>query len=102
MEEKEDREYYFVDDDRTPLEGAQIDDLVGIALKDLREEIMPVAFRVTRKVRLGDTDVVYGTLIDEDGQLRQIEFRLNQDEEGPKENTVRAYYQAPFVFPKLC
>jgi hypothetical protein len=100
--EKEYREYYFVDDDRTLLEGAQIDDLVGITLRGPQEEIVPVVFRVTRKERLGDTHVIYGAFIDEDGFLRQIEFRFNEDKEGPQENTIRAYYQAPFIYFKLC
>ena len=102
--EKEYREYNFVDDDRALLEGAQVDDLVRITLKDLlREEIVPVAFCVTRKERLGDTYVIYGELIDEDGFLRQIEFRFNKDKEGPQENTtIRAYLQAPFIYFKLC
>lgn len=100
--EKEYREYNFVDDDRTPLKGAQVDDLVEIALKSLQEEIVPVVFRVTRKERLGDTYVIYGALIDEDGFLRQIEFRFNEDKGGLQENTIRAYLQAPFIYPKLC
>ena len=100
--EKEYREYNFVNDDRTPLKSAQVDDLVGIALKSLREEeIVPVVFRVTRKERLGDTYVIYGTLVDEDEFLRQIEFRFNGDKGGPQENTIRAYLQAPFIYPKL-
>ena len=104
--EKEYREYNFVNDfadnDRTLLEGVQVDDLVGIALKSLREEeIVPVVFRVTRKERLGDTYVIYGTFVDEDGFLRQIEFRFNKDKGGPQENTIRAYLQAPFIYPKL-
>ena len=99
--EKEYLEYNFVDDDRTPLEGAQVDDLVGLALKGPREEIVPVVFRVTRKERLGDTYVIYGTLVDEDGFLRQIEFRFNGDKGGPQENPIRAYLQAPFIYPKL-
>lgn len=100
---KEYLEYNFVDDDRTPLKGAQVDDLVEIALKGgQREEIVPVEFRITRKERLGDTYVIYGTFIDEDGFLRQIEFRFNEDKEGPQENTIRAYLQAPFIYPILC
>ena len=99
---KEYLEYNFVDDNRTPLEGAQVDDLVGLTLKGPREEIVPVVFRVTRKERLGDTYVIYGTLIDEDGFLRQIEFRFNEDKGDPQKNTIRAYLQAPFIYPKLC
>ncbi len=99
---KEYLEYNFVDDDRTPLEGARVDDLVGLTLRGPREEIVPVVFRVTRKERLGDTYVIYGAFIDEDGFLRQIEFRFNEDKGGPQKNTIRAYLQAPFIYPKLC
>ncbi len=98
--EEEYREYNFVDDGYIPLlEGVQVDDLVEIALKNLpKEEIVPVVFRVTRNERLGDTHVIYGTLSDEDGLFRQIEFRFDED----GDSTIRAYIQAPFIFPKLC
>ncbi len=100
--EKEYREYnFFVDDDRTLLKGVQVDDLVRITLKGPRGEKVPMMFRVTRNEHLGDTYVIYGTFVDEDGFLRQIEFRFNKDKGEPQENTIRAYLQAPFIYPKL-
>ena len=87
--------FFFMDDDRAPLDDVEVGSEVSLCAKDERGKKITIQFRITRNVHLGErVRWIYGMVLDDsDDEYYQIELRLHKD--SPKMDTIQVFIQAP-------
>ncbi len=89
--------YYFIDDDRSTFDGAEIGAKIAIVAKNENGDNVELAFLVTRNVYLGKSKRqhwLYGCLLETPNDwYYQIEIKLYKDE--PHLDSIGVFPQAP-------
>lgn len=91
----EKKAFFFTDDDRASLSKIKIGSQASIRVKNEKDEMVVILFRVTRNAYLGKkTRWVYGQVLNSpDDGYHQVEIKLHKGR--PDTDTVEVFLQAP-------